>query len=170
MSGNSIIAVSAAILVALNTVAAVVMASAGEAARLCKALCEADQRELAVRSGLYVAGSMVRAWDGISLQDTMSFTVGPYQVQVICEPVLASGQASSTAAVAGATGIEASQGAHPVPGTCTGPDNHVDPFLIHIVLDGQQIAECVIESSGGVLSVKDFVLWSYRMPSRLRGH
>ena len=169
MSGNSIIAVSAAILVALNTVAAVVLASAGEAARCCKALCEADQRELAVRSGLYVAGSMVRAWDGISLQDAMSFPVGPYQVQVICEPVLSSSQAFGTAAVAGAAGTMTSQGPPLVPGTYAGPDNHVDPFLTHIVLDGQQIAECVIELSGGVLSVKDFRLWSYRRPSRLPG-
>ena len=156
MSGlNGGVALFAAVMVALNSAAMVILASAGEATRFCTALCRMDQRDLAVRSGLYVAGAMARTCCAASPRRTATFAVGPHKLEVLCEAASERDQAS----------------APPDRGTPHGPGTSpsTEAFSATVILDGQQALTCVVESSGGILSVKDLRLWPSPGTSRPLG-
>jgi len=167
MSGaRSGIALLTAVLLALNFAGMVILASAGQAARMCAAQCERDQRDLAARSGLYLAAAMVEACREDTCGRTVTCVLGPHRLEVECstlpaeDPVTAPER--STVVPDGATeGVPAGRaGVPPIRRT----------FSVIVSVDGLPILACVIESSGGVLSVRRLQPLPVEKPERPRGH
>ncbi|MDP2856848.1 MAG: hypothetical protein Q8P50_02610 [Bacillota bacterium] len=158
------IALLTAVLLALNCAGMVILASAGQAVRMCTAQCERDQRDLAARSGLYLGAAMVAACREDTWSRTVTCVLGPHRLEVGCSTILAEDQ---IAAPGRSTVVR--DGATEVPVGRAGVPPVARSFSITVSVDGLPALACVIESSGGVLGVRRLQPLPAKKPERLLG-
>jgi hypothetical protein len=134
------IALITATLLALNCTGVIVLASARQAFEMCEVQRERDQRDLAARSGLYLAGSMILSGRVDGFGQDLNCAIGPHRLEVRCRAEPALGSPGGEAETSGET---------------------VTAFSVRVSVDGVPALECLVESFGGMLDVK----WIQPLPA-----